>query len=515
MPLPPPPHHNPSYPYMVPSHDSYDGCCDCNHHPVPPPPPVKFPTDGFFIGSGFVLEDTYPYIVDTSFTKYGKFIHYAESVNTKVTQRNDPSCINLTATLDMTDSTMTNIVRTNFLEKYTARKHEDLHGVLPIIKTPLKFRINYTVNDRDGGAVHEGSIEEFVYDNYFHFTDIRDVYIQSAKGVVISNIPQMTFQGLYTITINTVDVFVGVIDTAAHILDDMNPYYTFVENNMRILLQHESIESVRPDYEIMLASCEVNRSFEYHANITTRFRMSFVAFLSKMIVPPNTEGMWSALNDCSGVVIDQLVREMEIMKEEIHDLKAKHLWAKEAISMINSDIETIKTNVEANTTSIDDIKTQISNITVKIDAIEDQLERGTTGAPVDAYTKEEVNNLLLQKVDKEEGKGLSSNDYTDEDKQLLQTLVNSGQIVFDVRAAFPETGVSGILYVATDLQLTYLWDTTTQTYVSLNNMDVEEIKPIIENEVIKAINASETVSQLNVRVTTLENQVDWNNLGNK
>lgn len=42
----------------------------------------------------------------------------------------------------------------------------------------------------------------------------------------------------------------------------------------------------------------------------------------------------------------------------------------------------------------------------------------------DYYTKTAVNNLLDDKVDAVQGKGLSSNDYTDADKQKLSNLEN-------------------------------------------------------------------------------------------
>ena len=45
------------------------------------------------------------------------------------------------------------------------------------------------------------------------------------------------------------------------------------------------------------------------------------------------------------------------------------------------------------------------------------------GVPLKA-DKEEMNNLLAGKVDKVEGKGLSSNDYTNEDKELYLHLIN-------------------------------------------------------------------------------------------
>ena len=44
------------------------------------------------------------------------------------------------------------------------------------------------------------------------------------------------------------------------------------------------------------------------------------------------------------------------------------------------------------------------------------------GEPVDVALKSDISNLEDRKVDKEEGKGLSSNDFTDEEKEKLDNL---------------------------------------------------------------------------------------------
>lgn len=49
-------------------------------------------------------------------------------------------------------------------------------------------------------------------------------------------------------------------------------------------------------------------------------------------------------------------------------------------------------------------------------------EGGGGGGPSDAYTKAETNELLNQKVDKVSGKGLSTEDYTTEDKTKVDNL---------------------------------------------------------------------------------------------
>ena len=156
--------------------------------------------------------------------------------------------------------------------------------------------------------------------------------------------------------------------------------------------------------------------------------------------------------------------------------------------------------------TVKDLNDKINELTKTIDDMSDTIEE-----------LQRLNDKLQdEKVDKEEGKGLSSNDYTDEDKQLLHTLVNKGQIVFDTKDNFPNPGVSGILYVANDVCLTYIWDDTRENYVCLNNVDVDQIKPIIEDEVQTAIENSETIVDLTDRVENLESQaIGWAYLGDK
>ena len=67
----------------------------------------------------------------------------------------------------------------------------------------------------------------------------------------------------------------------------------------------------------------------------------------------------------------------------------------------------------------------------KIDALLDKVERGDFDIKVDTFLSETSNNAIAnetvtkefhKKIDKVEGKGLSSNDFTDEDKELVQKL---------------------------------------------------------------------------------------------
>lgn len=364
---PPPPDVYPcmppkAYPFNRPSRDSYTYCC-CGGNPAPPS--AKFPTSGSFVGSGFALKDTNPYLIDTTYTSYGQVLCFSESVYTDITQRKDTSCINLAATFDMTDTNLTNSVRNNFLEKYTSKKYSYLGGVLPIIKSEIKFKLYYTVTDVSGGVVHEGTLTTTVLDNNFHFTDIRDMFVISARNVMIDNIPAMTYAGLYTITIDRVEAYVSVIDTKTHIQNDMNPYYAFYDNNMKIQLQHDMINAETADEELLIAECDVNKSFDYQANVTTRLRITFMAFMSTMIACGDTSGMWEALNSPTEEIITQLQNEVKAVED---DIKSLH----EIIEQQNLLIQKLSTQITENTKKI---KENTDNITTLTNTVNDHEER--------------------------------------------------------------------------------------------------------------------------------------------
>lgn len=79
--------------------------------------------------------------------------------------------------------------------------------------------------------------------------------------------------------------------------------------------------------------------------------------------------------------------------------------------------------------------------------------------------EEAVDYLLNNKVEVVPGKGLSTNDLTDELVEKINNL--SEQLVFSSFAEFPETGQENIIYVDKQTRMLYIWDSTSSTYVGI------------------------------------------------
>lgn len=338
-----------SYPYVRPAVDSYECCC-C---PTSQPSMKDYPTSGPFKGNAFALDNANPYLIDTTFYSYGQALSFSENIYTKVTKRDDPSCINLTARFDFTDSSLTNTVRFDFLKNYVARKYEELSGVLPIIKNGIKFRIHYTIYNIDGGIEYIGHTDCKVEKPVFHFTSIKDIYVQSANGLVIENIPAMTYQGRYTIVINNVEAMIEIINTKEHLQDpSLNPYYTFEDNNMKITLHNQEISTQEADDVLVIGNCAVEQSFEYIANITTRLKLNFIAFTSLPIACGDTSPIWFALNEPTEQTITQLRNEVSAIEEELALIHAKDADQDARITNLEGQVELNRQNIATLTTKV-------------------------------------------------------------------------------------------------------------------------------------------------------------------
>ena len=493
----------PEYPFNRPARDSYSFCCCGPSNPLTNKDPITqaYPSAGMFKGSAFAMYNGNPFIMDSTNMTYGQVLVYSENVYTRVSQRDDLSCINLAARFDMTDTSLTNTVRNDFLKQYISRKYLELQGVLPIIKTAYKLRIHYTIRDIDGGTINSTHVDTDITESHFHFTDIRDRFVQSVKGLVVTNIPAITYQGLYNITIDRVELIVKVINTKEHLVDAMNPFYIFTDNNSKIQLQSATIESTPEDNTFVIAECDVLKGFDYQANITNRLRISFTAFTSIPIACGDTMGIWNALNEPTDAVISQLRNEVTALEDEVAVLHAKDSEQDARIEYLEGQVALNKENIasltarvatlEADKTAKDSI---ISTILMRLDALE---------------------SIPLALVSYGEGVEFKRSQLTwkayGELYQVTRNYTASGNFIQDVGLGYlvpvikDSSDYSAIVARVDAVEITAnnASDTASEAYHT-----TEELTPVVTANTTAIETNSSAISNLNTVVTALNEDVD-------
>ena len=530
------------------------GHCDPHHHhhpdphpgphrPYPPRPHSQLPSSGPMCGNAFITSNNTPFLYDNKLTSYGPYITYSESVITKVVRKNDISCLNISATLDMTDSMLTNGVLNGILTETITSQYESLRGVLPIIKSGIVFKLYYKIIDFDGCVVRESSVKILAQDMRMHFTDIRDKFVFSCKNIMVSDIQNIDYRGSYTITFERMEAYVETINTNMHLQNNhINPYYEFSDNNMHITLNHEVINKETPDGMFLFAECKINTSFIFQANVTTRLKFSFTAFIPSLTVTPNTFAVWSALNDPRNAELRDLAKTVEELSNTVDDLRAEIASVRTDNEALVNRLTEAETTIERLSTESTTTQTKTAEIDERVTALETvppallpykknteftksqitwveegELYQATTSftasgnitadvasgylVPVsenssdlsvltekvnrietavnESYSNTQIDTFLNDKVDKIAGKGLSSNDFTDEERDLLHSITQ--QIQFSTYVEFPNIGAKNTLYIATDKELSYIWDEVAQVYVNIdkNNVDADTIQSIL------------------------------------
>ena len=494
-----------SYPYVRSVSNSYECCC-C---PTSQPSMKDYPTSGPYVGNAFALNNATPYLIDTTSYSYGQALSFAENIFTKVTKRDDPSCINLTARFDFTDSSLTNAVRFDFLKNYTARKYEELSGVLPIIKNGIKFRIHYTIYNSDGGVEYIGHTDCKVDNPIFHFTSIKDVFVQSSNGLIIDNIPAMTFQGRYTITINNVEASIEVINTKEHLQDpSLNPFYTFEDNNRKILLHNTEISGQAADDVIVIGECAVNQSFEYLANVSTRLRLNFIAFTSLPIACSDTSPIWFALNEPTEQSITQLRNEVSAIEEEITLIHAKDAEQDARLTNIEGQVELNRQNIVTLTEKVAALEAK----DIEHDLAIQELARRVTNLETIPLA------LVVYKANKEiKVSQLTWKGYG-QLYQAAQTFYATGDFENDVRGGYlipVAADTEDISELVNQLRETTstaddalsLATTTAETVETLSTSISAQSDAIAANTTAIETNSG-AISDLNTAVTTLNEEVD-------
>lgn len=363
----------PSYPYINPiTNDTYSGQIYHEHNQFPVP--GQLPASGPFKGNGFMVKNYYPYLFDTSFVRYGNFISMPENCVTRVSRRPVDSCIDLSGTFDMTTGINKNSVLAEYLEKCVAHKGDQLQGIFPIIKPTLTFKLYYRILDEMGQVVHQAAVSVAVKDLVFHFTDIRDYYVQTAKSIFLTNIPSMDFAGIYRLSLDRLECYGEAINTIDHVHGDLNNHYAFANDNTSILLQPDVIAATPTDEFILLSSVEINQQLPFTANITTRLKLSFTAFLSEMIALPNVYKVWSAMFEPTNITLAALKEEVSGLRDSISLINIQLHEISNALNELRTTVSGHTTTLEDHTNRIAELGAELLNNSTEVDSRLDDLD---------------------------------------------------------------------------------------------------------------------------------------------
>lgn len=296
-------------------------------HPGSPvrPQPIspmkhKIPTSGPLAGNGFRLVSGVPYLIDTTQMMFGAKINVGDNVYTRITKRSDIACIDLSARIDMTTSTHTDTALVKYLNDTIEQSYETLEKYLPMIQSNLVCTLYYNILDSDRGIVTSGTISCSTENVKFHETNINDYYLTSAYSTMYADIQAMEYGGVYLLELTKFEVSMPSFNTKDHLDAGLNPYYAFNDDYSSITIDHDAVSGVIDDITMLpIVETEFTEGnlFEFQANVSTRLKFTFEAYLSDMIWETNTYDTYQALYNPYQQRIDILEQKVEVLENTV------------------------------------------------------------------------------------------------------------------------------------------------------------------------------------------------------
>ena len=274
----------PNYPYMKPG-------CDirCDEHRSSDTEGLKpvYPVSGAINGNLFMVDDGIPFIFDSTMTTHGSKINCGDSIFTRINRRSDVSCLDISATVDMTDAPIkTNAVLRQYLLDVINLNNANLDKVLPVFKSGIKIKLYYNILDMNGGVVESRTMECIPKTMKLHETNVADYFVTSMSSYMIADIPSMDYAGLYQIELTKLEAIVYSLNTKDY-LDEGNPFYAWDQSLNKVNLNHTGIESAEGATSAVLIEKYLSYRQEFTGNVSTRFKFSFVTYLSNFIYTAN------------------------------------------------------------------------------------------------------------------------------------------------------------------------------------------------------------------------------------
>ena len=274
----------PNYPYMKPG-------CDirCDEHRSSDTEGLKpvYPVSGAINGNLFMVDDGIPFIFDSTMTTHGSKINCGDSIFTRINRRSDVSCLDISATVDMTDSPIkTNAVLRQYLLDVISLNNVNLDKVLPVFKSGIKIKLYYNILDMNGGVVESRTMECIPKTMKLHETNVADYFVTSLSSYMIADIPSMDYAGIYQIELTKLEAIVYSLNTKDY-ADGGNPFYSWDQSLNKVNLNHAGIESAENPTSAVLIEKYLSYRQEFTGNVSTRFKFSFVTYLSNFIYTAN------------------------------------------------------------------------------------------------------------------------------------------------------------------------------------------------------------------------------------
>lgn len=295
--------------------------------------PHEIPTSGSLQGNGFRLISQTPYLIDTTQMLFGAKINVGDNVYTRITKRSDLGCVDLSARIDMTTSMHTDTALVKYLNDTISQSYETLQQYLPMIQSLLVCTLEYDILDQNGGVVTSGNLSGTTENVKFHETNINDYYLTSAYSTMIGDILPMGYSGIYFLQLKSFSVSLRSFNTIDHLDAGLNPFYAFSDDYSSIYINHEAVDEVTDDITLLpLVETQFTEGniFEFEANIATRFKFTYEAYMSDMIWEPNTYETYQALYNPAQQRITALEQAVAELKTTVESLESR-VTALEAI----------------------------------------------------------------------------------------------------------------------------------------------------------------------------------------
>jgi chromosome segregation ATPase len=292
-------------------------------------------------------------------------------------------------------------------------------------------------------------------------------------------------------------------------------------------LQHDTIGNTLADQSILIASTPIDQSIPFQANLTTRLKLNFTAFMSDLIAVPNTAPVYNAMYEPTENVVAELKSTVNAMQETITTIQTDILQMKDAINELRTVVNNNILNIDKNANDIAELKATVASdnneLDLRLTSLETRVSR-LEAIPLAtlSYAKdtEFVKGQLtwtkwgqLYQVPK--GFTASGNLTTDismgyliplsvdgdVETQSLENRIQNNTSAIDSLITLTSTHSTDIAGLRTDL-------TTVQSDVTTMQTDIETATNNASTALETANTASSAVETLNTTVDTLSSTVE-------